>query len=115
MGQLIIPPEGRELAMARGVNLETVHSVGVTYPVVRVAAEPAGNDRCGKVRPCVAPTGGVCPSGVAGRWLLLGRNMGQTGHIRDRLLLGPVRRWRNCRGITSLNTSSNSSSVRSAS
>ena len=24
-------------------------------------------------------------------------NMGQTGHIRDRLLLGPVRCWRNCR------------------
>jgi hypothetical protein len=42
------------------------------------------------------------PAESSGRWLLLGRNMGQTGHIRDRLLLGPVRRWRNCRGITSL-------------
>ena len=66
-------------------------------------------------RPCVAPTGDVCPAELFGRWLLRGRNMGQTGHIRDRLLLGPVRRWRNCRGITSLNTSRNSSSVRSAS
>ena len=46
------------------MNLETVHSVGVMCRVVRVAAEPAGNDRCAKVRPCVAPTGGVCPSGV---------------------------------------------------
>ena len=55
------------------------------------------------------------PAESSGRWLLLGRNMGQTGHICDRLLLGPVRRWRNCRGITSLNTSRNSSSVRSAS
>jgi hypothetical protein len=51
------------------------------------------------------------PAESSGRWLLLGRNMGQTGHIRDRLLLGPVRRWRNCRGITSLKQLS----VRSAS
>ena len=61
------------------------------------------------------PPSADAPAELSGRWLLLGRNMGQTGHIRDRLLLGPVRRWRNCRGITSLNTSRNSSSVRSAS
>ena len=50
--------------MARGVNLETVHSVGVTRRVVRVAAEPAVNDVAARFVPCVAPTGGVCPSGV---------------------------------------------------